>query len=370
MMRIFNKFSMLLMVCSIVIVSCSDDSKTDDIVTKDYDFSKILEQFVDHTIVPTYTEMKDNSKLLLVKVAEFEKSGSQVDLDAACEYWKTTRAPWEKGEAFLFGPAAYNNLDPLLDSWPLDKNQLDQVLDGNHDLTADFVRDGLGAVLRGFHTVEYLLFEDGAPRDVTKYTLREKQYLTAVSEVLRDDTLKLWALWDGGTSEKALLEDLGIEIGTPYGDEFKKAGNIGSRYLSQSDAVDEILQGMINIADEVANGKIADPHTSNNVLEVESWFSWNSLVDFQNNIRSIENSYLGGTTVATRKVSISTFVKEKNEALDTEIKGLITDAISAIDAIPSPFRNNLQASQVQTAMDAVNELKEIIETKVRPLIVN
>ena len=369
-MSVVNKMIVALVLSSTVLVSCSESSTTDTIETKSYDFTTILEQYVDHTIVPTYTAMKDNSKLLLSKVEEFEKSGTQVDLDAACELWKATRAPWELSEAFLFGPAAYKNLDPLLDSWPLDKNQLDQVLDSDHALTADFVRNGLGAVLRGFHTVEYLLFEEGKARDASKYTLREKQYLSAVSEVLRDDTLLLWALWEGGTSEQNLLDALGIEIGTPYGEEFKKAGNIGSRYLSQTDAVDEILQGMIAIGDEVANGKIADPHNSNNVFEVESWFSWNSLDDFQNNIRSIENSYLGGTTDASRKLSISTFVKETNPTLDIEIKGLIRDAIQAIGNIPAPFRDNLQASQVQGAMDAVNEVKEIIESKVRPLIVN
>lgn len=369
-MKVVNKILVTLVLSGLMLVSCSENSTTESIETKSYDFTTILEQYVDYTIVPTYTAMKDNSKLLLSKVNEFETSGSQSDLNAACEYWKATRAPWEMSEAFLFGPASYKNLDPLLDSWPLDKNQLDQVLDSDQLLTVDFVKNGLGAVLRGFHTVEYLLFEDGEARDASKYTLREKQYLSAVTEVLRDDTLMLWALWEGGTSEQTLLDALEIEIGTPYGEEFKKAGNIGSRYLSQSDAVDEILQGMIAIGDEVANGKIADPHNSNNVLEVESWYSWNSLTDFQNNIRSIENSYLGGTTDATRKLSISTFVKETDPTLDTEIKGLITDAIQAIAAIPDPFRNNLQASQVQEAMDAVNEVKEIIEIKVRPLIVN
>ncbi len=369
-MRVFNKIAVLLMLCSIGFVSCSDSNSTSDPVDKKHDFSGVLAQYVDNTIIPTYVEMKDNSKLLLAKVQEFEISGSQADLDAACEYWKTTRAPWEKGEAFLFGPAKYHSLDPLLDSWPLDRNQLDQVLAGKQVLTAEYVQNGLGAVLRGFHTIEYLLFAEGKNRDASAYTIREKQYLSAVSEVLRDDSIKLWALWDGGASEKKLMEDLEIEIKTPYGLEFKKAGKKGSRYISQIDAVDEILQGMIDIAEEVANSKIADPHKSGKVLKVESWFSWNSLIDFQNNIRSIENSYLGGTTPATRKLSISTFVKGKNEALDTEIKGLITDAIKAISDIPAPFRNNLKAAQVSVAIDAVNELKIIIDKKVRPLIVN
>lgn len=369
-MKEIKKIGLLFMLCSIVFVSCSDSNPINDNETKSYDFSDILDKYVDNTIIVTYTEMKDNSKLLLSKVQEFENSGLQSDLDKACDYWKSTRKPWEAGEAFLFGPAAYNNLDPLLDYWPLDQNQLDQVLAGDQELTVDFVRNGLGAVLRGFHTVEYLLFEEGAPRDGSAYTLREKQYLSSVTEVLRDDCIKLWALWEGGSNEKNILDALEIEVGTPYGKEFKNAGEIGSRYLSQTDAVDEILQGMIGIAHEVANGKIADPFTSKNVYDVESWFSWNSLVDFQNNIRSIENSYLGGCTADLRSSSISTFVKEKDATLDAEIKILITNAISAIGDIQEPFRNNLDDTSIQTAMDTVNELMEIIESRVRPLIVN
>lgn len=350
--------------------SCEDDGPDEPDINKTYDYSEILADYVDNTIIPTYGDMKDNAKMLLSKTQDFESSSAQADIDAACEYWKKTRKPWEASEAFLFGPAAFNNLDPLLDSWPLDRAQLDQVLTGNQELTADFVRNGLGAVLRGFHTVEYLLFRDGEPRNVADVTQREKEYLTAVTEVLRDDCIKLWALWDGGSSEQAILEALEIEVPTPYGEEFKKAGQVGSRYLSQTDAVDEMLQGMMAIADEVANAKIADPHNSNNVLDVESWFSWNSLTDFQNNIKSIENSYLGGYNQNERGKSISDYVKAEDVAIDTEVKQKIAAAITAIAAIPQPFRNNLSDEKVQPSMDAVNELLDVIGTKVRPLIVN
>lgn len=363
------KLGFLMLAVSILFVSCKkDDTKTP--VSEDYDYAPILAAYVDKTIIPTYADMKDNSKLLFTKASNFKASGSQADLDAACEYWKKTRKPWEAGEAFLFGPAAYHNLDPLLDSWPLDQAQLQQVLDSDHELTADFVRDGLGAVLRGFHTVEFLLFREGQNRQITDFTSREKDYLTAVTQVLRDDCVKLWAAWEGGSSEQAILDEIGFEVGTPYGDEFKTAGNIGSRYVSQTDAVDELLQGSIAIADEVANGKIADPHESGNVLDVESWFSWNSLTDFQNNIRSIENSYLGGYSENNRGINVSDFVREKDNALDTEIKEKITAAIAAIAAIPEPFRNNLKHANVTIAMEKINEVQTIIETKVRPLIIN
>ncbi len=352
-----------------IVLAAFTSCKKDDVNKPDhgngndaYDFQPILRSYVEKTIIPTYGAMKDNSKKLFAQVETFKTSGAQADLDKACELWKETRKPWEASEAFLFGPAAYHNLDPLLDSWPLDKDQLDQVLAGSQVLDAAYVADGLGAVLRGFHTVEYLLFREGQPRKVADVTAREKEYLVAVTEVLRNDCVKLWAAWEGGKGEEQILEDIEFEVGTPYGQEFIKAGEAGSRYNSQTDAIDDIIQGMLDIADEVGNAKIADPHGSNNVLDVESWFSWNSLTDFKNNVHSIKNSYIGGYyTDGGDANSLSAYVKSKDEALDTEIKTKIDEAIAAIGAIPEPFRNNLQHANIQPAMDKLNELAESLE---------
>jgi len=356
-------------IAAITFTSCSKDSDSVEREVETYDYSPILTTYVDQTILPTYKSMKDNSKILLEKVQAFSVSSSQDDLNAACEYWKKTRKPWEQSESFLFGPAAYASLDPLLDSWPLDQAQLQQVLDGNAELTVDYVREGLGAVLRGFHTVEFLLFREGQPRAAAEVTKREKQYLNAVTEVLRDDCLTLWALWDGGASEKELMDAIELEVPVAYADEFKSAGKAGSRYVSQIDAVDEILQGIMVIADEVGSGKIATPVETGNVLEVESWFSWNSREDFMDNMRSIENSYMGGVDKTKRGACLSDFVKEKDQALDEEVKAQIQKAIDSIDAIPQPFRNNLNHANCKVAMEEVGKLLNMFETKVRPLVV-
>ena len=357
------------------LMSCSEDNNTGtNPEMEEADYSQILNDYVDNTVIPTYADMKNQSMLLYEAVSEFKESGEQADLQQACDYWKATRKPWEASEAFLYGPAAYRNLDPLLDSWPLDQAQLDQVLGGSQELTADYVRNALGAVLRGFHTVEYLLFRDGAPRSVSDITGREREYLVAVTEVLRDDCLTLWAAWNGveeGTDEAEILAAIDVEVEPPFGEVMKSAGSAGSEYLSQTDAIDEILQGMIDIADEVGNAKIADPVSSGNVLEVESWFSWNSLTDFQNNIRSIENCYINGYDGSAAGASLSDLVKEEDAALDQDVKDKIEAAINAIADIPEPFRNNLDNEEkVNAAMTAVDDLRAVIEQKVRPLFIN
>jgi predicted lipoprotein len=291
-------------------------------------------------------------------------------LDAACRKWRDARIPWEQSESFLFGPAAYQSLDPLLDSWPLDQAQLDQVLAGNQELTAEYVRNGLGAVLRGFHTIEYLLFRDGEARFARDVTIREKEYMVAVSQVLRDDCIKLWALWHGSEGinglEAEVLAELEVDAGTGYGYEFRNAGSAGSRYVSQKDAIDEIIQGSMDIADEVGNGKLADPFNANNPLLVESWFSWNSLNDFKNNMRSIENSFYGG--IHKNGQSLNAFIAEKDVHVSAQLRTKIDEAIAAIGNIPEPFRNNLdKAEQIQAAIDAVNELNTFITDEIKPL---
>jgi uncharacterized iron-regulated protein len=119
------------------------------------------------------------------------------------------------------------------------------------------------------------------------------------------------------------------------------------------------VEGCITIADEVGNEKIAGPYESGEVLEVESWYSWNSLTDFTDNIYSIENAYMGGMS-GSRGRSLSDYVKSKNAQADTDIRAAIQNAITKIQAIPPPFRdaitNSGSAAAIEEAMDACNHL--------------
>lgn len=131
---------------------------------KDYDFTEIAKVYAEKTIVPTYKEMTDGAKELVAAVKAFKETKSQEDLDKACAAWKKTRLAWERSEAFLFGPAKSKNLDPALDSWPLDKTQLDGILKGS--VSIDKIQ--LAYLTSGFHTLEYLLFREGKNR-TTKF---------------------------------------------------------------------------------------------------------------------------------------------------------------------------------------------------------
>lgn len=132
----------------------------------------IIANYVDVVVLPTYKELKDKNKLLLNAVNSLTANPTNARFEAACEAWLNAREPWEKSEAFLFGPVDEFGLDPNMDSWPLDQNGIVQIL--NSKSWGDLVwgdDDDDEAItasqnVRGFHTLEFLLFKDGEARIV------------------------------------------------------------------------------------------------------------------------------------------------------------------------------------------------------------
>ncbi|MDR2084413.1 MAG: peptidase M75 [Bacteroidales bacterium] len=331
----------------------------------DAEMLEILDAYTNNTVIKTYGLLADKAIELLELCEDLQNSPTDAKVQVAAEKWIDARKYWEQSEAFLYGPAEYYALDPRIDSWPLDKNTLDQQLAGDMtNVDAAFVRDYYGVNLIGFHAIEYVLFEDGQSKAVSKITENELIYLVAVSEVLMEDCILLEAAWNQNLSsaKKRILDDAELEVSSNFGYEMLNAGSAGSRFKTPQQAVYEIIGGCETIADEVGNEKIADPYETGNVLRVESWYSWNSLTDFTDNIVSIENSYLGGMEGSRTGKSLSEYVKSKNTKLDTDILAAIDDAINAIQAIPAPFRNQLNnpasAKAIEDAMDACNALMD------------
>ncbi|MBO4483724.1 MAG: peptidase M75 [Prevotella sp.] len=138
------------------------------------DCQAIVDQFVDKVALPTYKDLAEKNKALLEAVQALQKSPSNATFEKACEAWLASRQPWETSEAFLFGPVSELGLDPNMDSWPLDQEGIVQVMkeqkwssfqwSGEYDEESEAIEAAQS--LRGFHTLEYLLFKDGKARTV------------------------------------------------------------------------------------------------------------------------------------------------------------------------------------------------------------
>ncbi len=117
---------------------------------------QVIENVSKNVILQTYKDLADRSADMLVAVKTLQTTRTQADLVAAQNSWVSARAPWEASESFLYGPVDSLGIDPMIDTWPLSRIDLDSVLHSGNNINADFVRN-LGVNLQGFHTLEYLL---------------------------------------------------------------------------------------------------------------------------------------------------------------------------------------------------------------------
>ena len=342
---------------SAYIIGCGSDDDEDEHHDHDhgeaFDASTMLNEFANTVVLATYTDLDNKARDLLAAVKALEGDTSQGNLEKAQQAWIATRTPWEQSESFLFGPVDTQGLDPALDSWPVDHVNLQSVLDSGEALTVDFV-SGLEDTQKGFHTIEFLLFREGNQRKASDITPRELEYLLSTTENLKASTSQLRLAW------------------APEGENFSsavaQAGTGSAVYPSQSSAVQEMVNGMITIADEVANGKISDPFNESDTTLVESQFSFNSISDFQDNIRGIQNVYMGKFKMDGQ--GLDEFISSENPELDTRFQQEVQAAIDAIGGIPDPFRDAITTNRgaVQAAIDAVSTVQQTLEQDILPLV--
>lgn len=137
-------------------------------------YAKIIKKYVDDVVIPTYKDLVDKNNALLKAVEALQAKPTNETFKAAATAWLEARAPWETSEAFLFGPVAKFGLDPNMDSWPLDQAGIVNILKSsdysqlqwNPGQAQSEIESAQN--LRGYHTLEYLLFKNGLPRTMKK----------------------------------------------------------------------------------------------------------------------------------------------------------------------------------------------------------
>lgn len=335
---------------------------------------EIIKHVSYNVILATYKDLAQTSAALSAAVEDLAANPTQEKLDKAQAAWRAARVPWESSEAFLFGPVDSLGIDPMIDTWPLNKLDLDRVLASNRDLTRDFIR-ALGTNLQGFHTLEYLLFGDGKTTNTkaaSTLTKKELDYAKASAALLAEYTGKLAFAWTNNYDpENPTAPGYIVMISQP--------SDSNQFYSSERAVMEEFVQGMMGILDEVANGKMSDPLGANigaaNMALVESPFSWNSLNDFTNNIRSVYSIYTGHYR-QVQGPGVRDLVARVDANLAARVEQDILAAMQLIQAIrPAGGGDFGQAifqadgrARTQKAIDALNALRGVMESEVLPTI--
>ncbi len=374
------KSVMLIVFSALFAVSFNACKKSDSTTTPTDDNSAtklaIINQFLDHTVAPTYSNLAAYTDELVGKLNTLKEDMTQANVDAACETFLEARHWWEMSEAFLFGAASDFGIDPHIDSWPLDEDAFNNLMASPSMIAALDTEDGdvvageqLGNALLGFHGIEYILFRDGNPRDVADLTDDYMIYAVAVAGDLRNRCFQLEVSWLGDEAPEShaeLMEDL--EFNTTvnggdfsYGENMQKAGQAGSTYVTLTQALQAIIDGSIDISDEVGTSKIGKCYNGEDVTYVESPYSQKSIKDFTDNITSVKNAYMGGNEGERDETkSMHAYLKSINSDLDTRVMGAIDYALDKIDHMARPFVLNYSDPSAGEAIEACQALSDVL----------
>ena len=319
-----------------------------------------LTTLVNNVIVPTYTDLADDVEDLEKTLNGLTVSNiTQSQINKACDDFKDARENWERSEAFLMGAASDFDVDPTIDSWPLNRALLLNYF--NNGMNDEMLED---ATILGFHALEFILFRNGQPRKVAELQTndtyknftgvsgaKELAYAQTICKLLKERCFQLQVAWEGETAKNtnrmAAVKAAGLEYktenGLSYGENLTSAGvNAKSTFPTLKAAIAQVLSddegSCVAIATEVGTAKIANPFSAGDISYVESPYSYNSITDFQDNIRSIRNVWYGSTNGTAASNSFSGFFTNVGQsATNTNVVNAFQNAITRIGQMPAPF---------------------------------
>ena len=349
-----------------ITVNCSPN--TDDITTPADKNSALYKEVLTNIGNNVITEtLKDFSQKATALQAASDNLviGNNASLTALKNAWLDARAPWEKSESFAFGPVltdgAIGVIDVAVDSWPVNTNSINAILASATTINTTLLNSNNEA--RGFHTIEYLAWGTLGTKLANDLTAREVLYIKATCTDLAFRALNLYNNWL--SNQDNFVANL-INAGQPN----------SLIYTSQKSALLELIDGTSGTADEVANSKIENAlnggigGTANPNLD-ESQYSQSSKLDLANNLRGIQNIYLGDYN-ATDGKGLTDIIKIRKPDLDATVKLKITDAINAINAISGTFATAIFNDRlaVANAQAKVIEVQIVLDGDVKDLLSN
>ncbi len=410
MKKFFKIAMMFVAACTLStgLVACGDDdddNTTDPNALNETELSiqQVTKQYLESVVFTTYTNLANATDDLYEQLDDAKakfRAGTltQGDIDQICAKFLEARTYWEASEAFLYGPATTFGIDPHIDTWPLDLDALAVSLSNSAQVAMlDNGDDGiayagakLGQELLGFHGIEFIIFRDGKNRTLASLKADETDeafegktvsgeqelvYAVAVAGDLRDKCFQLEVAWRGESAAKAHQErveecEFETQVGDfYYGENMLNAKKAGSTYATWQAVLIAIFDsGCSNICAEVANTKIGNAWSGEDVNYIESPYSKKSFEDFYENISSIKNSLYGGINLSSANAnSLLSLVQKKDTAMATKLNTRLDAALKALDtcrkgkAFVDIINSGVKDANVQAAIDAINDLDDALQ---------
>lgn len=313
---------------------------------------EVLAGLAESVITPRFEALPDAAQQLNASVVAFCSVPTDEGLTQIRQQWRDLRAAWRQLEPFYFGPHSRipTRYGRILDFWPVRESKIDELVDGDAEITDDFFANQ-GAVVRGIPAIEYLLF--GSPSDLLSPPNTSERScdiakgmtddVITVSSALRDQWLDrtdgfILALTEPETGEfmdeRGALSELVNRMG----------------FTIENIRVDRLG---VPLGDKVGGQLLPDL--------VESRFSDNSLEDIRQVLITILAIYDGGNEGAALGLKDMPRLQSRPDIGDA-FRTAIANANDAVNSIPSPLRTNLSETElVRAAYDRLGDVQRIIQ---------
>jgi predicted lipoprotein len=300
-------------------------------------------------IEPTYEELGARAAEHRDAVIALVAAPDAATLDAARATWRAARGPWMVSQAFRFGPVVDRVVDAAIDQSPVDPDAIDAAVAGVEPIDDDFV-DLLGANKKGFHAIEYLLFDPDVLVALTAEP-RRGELLAALARDLDEHTAELRDAW--------------APEGEAYVERFVDVGAADATFPTIKEAIDGLVNEAVFLSEQVTDSKLGKPlgldtgGAPRPELE-ESGCSDNSLDDIAGNLRGLRHVW----------EALRPLIAERSPSAALRIDAELDAADAAIAAVPRPFAQALldEAPEALAAWEAVRELRLSLATDVVSLL--
>lgn len=312
-----------------------------------YDRSALLDEVAHQVIIPGYQAVADSAAELHDRTGALCEDPSGDTLAATRDAWKTTFSSWQRTEAYGFGPARDDNLGPEMAFWPTDTSDIESVISGNDDLTANAV-DALGSAAKGLYALEYLLFaEDDA--------------LPALSDTRRCKYVDLLANHVERTSQK--LVDAWKPEGGDFAGVLATAGQAGNpTYPAELSAISALLTELLTLVENVKDDKLGDPLGVTAMSEqpdptlVESPYAHQSLEAMKANMKGFRSVWNG------TKHNFDAYLRTRDEQVAEEMLQDLKAVDDALDRVPPPFFDYVGGESHDEGVAARDQFKALQQT--------
>ncbi|TNE30189.1 MAG: hypothetical protein EP346_04385 [Bacteroidetes bacterium] len=173
-----------------------------------FDRSAVIENTVDHLILPSYGDLIDEMMALESAFSTYKDETTASNKEALKTAWLNAYLAWQDAALWNFGPAESQGLMTAMNIYPTDTTQIVSNINGTYDLNSIAQIDA-----QGFPALEYMLFGNF---DLTQ--ANALLYFEAVVMRMKDKALNTANQW--ASVKNDFINSTGTDQGSALGQLF------------------------------------------------------------------------------------------------------------------------------------------------------